>query len=358
MFKMAPPEDADAVKAFYNNAQNFDAEFLKNESRIKGLRAFNNWVKYTLIHNFATIDSSQVTQTQLVQKQITDTASPKCKPPGLRVLDIGCGKGGDLQKWHRAPEKVAVYIGLDPAEVSVQQARERWEDSQKSLTPGKGVSRADFYTKDCFRESLENIPAIGEVGFDPGVGGGFDIVSMMFCMHYAFECETTVRMMLENITGALKSGGRLIGCVPSSKVIGQHIRDFESTVGALELGGDQPDVTWGNDIYNVRFLGKTPADGEFGKPFGHRYFFSLAEAVEAPEYVVPWDLFCEMAAEYGLRLQYCKPFDEVWEENRDDEVLAPLSKEMRVLNKGGSFLVSDQEVEAAKFYIAFCFRKI
>jgi ubiquinone/menaquinone biosynthesis C-methylase UbiE len=43
-----------------------------------------------------------------------------------RVLDIGCGKGGDLQKWREA--RIKEYIALDVASVSVNQARDRWRD--------------------------------------------------------------------------------------------------------------------------------------------------------------------------------------------------------------------------------------
>ncbi|PVH77464.1 hypothetical protein DL98DRAFT_591243 [Cadophora sp. DSE1049] len=195
-----------------------------------------------------------------------------------------------------------------------------------------GITRGVLHAG-LLRSSLEDIPAVQEVGFALGIGGGFDIASMIFCLHYAFESDITVRMMLENITGALKPGGRLIGCVPSSKVIGEHIREFEATVGALQLGDNQPSVVaWGNGIYNVRFPGKTPLHGVFDRPFGDRYFFSLAEAVEAPEFVVPWELFCDIAGEYGLELHYSKPLNEVWEEDKDDEFLARLSKEMGVVD--------------------------
>lgn len=42
-----------------------------------------------------------------------------------RVLDIGCGKGGDLQKWQKA--RIREYVALDVAAVSVEQAKERWK---------------------------------------------------------------------------------------------------------------------------------------------------------------------------------------------------------------------------------------
>ncbi|KAL2064280.1 hypothetical protein VTL71DRAFT_4774 [Oculimacula yallundae] len=342
--------DTDKVKAFYNNVENLDAEFRKNESKIKGLRAFNNWIKCAIIHKFARLNEIRPNS-----GHVLEAGSSGALDSGLRVLEIGCGKGGDLHKWHKAPEKVAVYVGLDPADVSIQQATERWEGYQETLKYGDTVSRAEFYAKDCFGETLEEMPIIQEVGFSSESGGGFDIASMMFCMHYAFSDEKNIRMMLRNITGALKPGGRVIGCVPSSKVIGENIRKLEASVWRSALGYPHDLISWGNSIYNVRFEGKTPPDGLFGRPFGDRYFFSLAEAVEAPEYVVPWELFCEIAEEYGLELQYCKPLDQVWEEEKNNEFLAALSQEMGVVHADGTFLVSRHELEAAKFYQAFCF---
>ncbi|KAF8859025.1 hypothetical protein BDZ45DRAFT_742839 [Acephala macrosclerotiorum] len=126
-----------------------------------------------------------------------------------------------------------------------------------------------------------------------------------------------------------------------------------------EQGEHQKTAEWGNDLWNIRFPGKTPADGIFNRPFGDKYFYTLAEAVEAPEYVVPWEAFCALAKEYNLLLQYCKPFDEVWTEEKDDEIVAPLSVEMGIRDKSqGPIRVSNQEMDAAKFYVAFCFRKV
>jgi mRNA (guanine-N7-)-methyltransferase len=60
-----------------------------------------------------------------------------------------------------------------------------------------------------------------------------------------------------------------------------------------------------------------------------------------------------------LELLYCKPFDAVREEEKNDEVLAVLGKEMGVRKKCyGPLLISNEEMEAAKFYAAFCFRKV
>ena len=355
--------DVDRVKNHYNSVENLDLEWRKKESRIKGLRAFNNWIKCVLIQKFATTEgyNSGAQERRLRNGKIFG-GSPDTK--GIRVLDIGCEKGGDLHKWQKAPQKLELFVGLDPAEVSIEQAKERWARYQRVSKHGEGLFRAKFYTQDCFGETIESIPAVKEVGFDRGGGGGFDIVSMMFCMHYAFENEGNVRIMLENIAGALKRGGKLIGCVPNSDVISRNVQEFNTSVREgnkkeEEKGEPREFAEWGNDIYNIRFPDKTPLDGIFQRLFGHKYYYFLTEAVEAPEYVVPWEAFCALAEEYNLKLQYCKPFDEVWADEKNDEILAPLSKEMGVRDSCyGPLLMSEQEIDAANFYIAFAFHKV
>jgi mRNA (guanine-N7-)-methyltransferase len=52
-------------------------------SKTKDLRIFNNWIKSVLI-----------------QKTVKELRETRSNP--LAVLEIGCGKGGDLVKWNKA----------------------------------------------------------------------------------------------------------------------------------------------------------------------------------------------------------------------------------------------------------------
>jgi mRNA (guanine-N7-)-methyltransferase len=362
------------VTQHYNAVPERGREWRRTESNIKGLRSYNNWVKSVLIK--------------------------KCSPKqsGSKILDLGCGKGGDLMKWqHQKPE---LYVGLDPADVSINQAQSRYIDMQRK-SRGR-IFKAEFGVKDCFGTSLSDVKIIQEVGFDKEMdarwgGGGFDVVTMMFCMHYAFENEVMARQMLKNVSGALQKGGRLIGVIPNSDVITEkaveHYKKLHpEEAKAAEKNGeswdsdddwdpeksadtkeevpaakgdepssnaDDPPVEWGNSIYKVKFTGKTPSDGIFRPPFGWKYFYYLDEAVDSvPEYVVPWEAFRALAEDYNLELEYRKSFGELWDEERNDPEFGPLSERMGVQDRNGNLRVGKEEMEAAGFYHAFCFYKV
>ncbi|KAA6413021.1 MAG: mRNA cap guanine-N7 methyltransferase [Lasallia pustulata] len=397
----------DVVRQHYNAVPERGRDWRKTDSRIKGLRSFNNWIKSTIIQRFSPNENSTSGGAK-----VTGEGEFEPAPQGILVLDIGCGKGGDLGKWRQAPQQVELYVGLDPAEISIDQARERYVQMRGGGLPIRGGGRGgrgrggmaqrtfqgEFFVKDCFGEWLGDIPIIQEVGIDGSVGpggagaisarwggGGFDVVSMMFCMHYAFESEAKARGMLRNVAGSLKKGGRFLGVIPNSDIIRAKVEEFhrkrpklpadgsasgESTAAqgsnqkaeGAEAGevSDLAYPEWGNSIYRVRFPGKTPEDGVFRPPFGWRYSYFMEEAVEeVPEYVVPWEAFRALAEDYNLEQQYRKPFLDVWQEEKDDRILGPLSERMGVRERnGGPLLVSDEEMEAASFYHAFCFYKV
>ncbi|KAI7362645.1 hypothetical protein KC336_g21670, partial [Hortaea werneckii] len=149
------------------------------------------------------------------------------------------------------------------------------------------------------------------------------------------------------------------------------------TPAATDSSATAPPLEWGNSLYKVSFPRHQPLpnrplprDGTFRPPYGWKYFYHLAEAVNAPEYVVPWEGFRALAEEYGLELMYRKGFREVLGEVHDvepgvpvDRSLTELAERMGVLSRDrsagrdGGLLVSEDEMEAAGFYHAFCFYK-
>lgn len=299
------PRERVIVRDHYNRLQNM-GQARRRESPIIKLRNFNNWVKSILIYKYS--------------------------QQGDVVLDIGCGKGGDLWKWGRS--RIQGFIGIDVADVSIQHAQERYDGSKKFNF------WADLCVGDAFEQRIEDI--VSPNAFP------VSIVSCQFCLHYSFESETRVRTLLSNVSRALLPGHFFIGTIPNSDVIVKHIR---------KLGPNER--KWSNTIYSVEFENDPPRDGNFNPPFGHKYTFFLEDAVgNVPEYVVPFDAFCDLCEEYNLVLDYKKPFLQLFDEEKSTRRGMDLTRNIGVIKEDGSAGIDGDEKEACEFYLAFAFRKI
>lgn len=86
----------------------------RQESPIFGLKSFNNWVKSVLITSYAhpAVSASQ-NSGSLDQGPYPNRRGQGMRGPARgsgKVLDLGCGKGGDLIKWVKA--RIREYIGV------------------------------------------------------------------------------------------------------------------------------------------------------------------------------------------------------------------------------------------------------
>jgi len=104
--------------------------------------------------------------------------------PGARVLDCGCGRGGDLHKWKML--KQATVFAIDPDEGSLVEARNRATESGSQV----------------------RILGPGDVR---DVEGPFDVICYNFSLHYIVD---SYEESLEAIHRVLVPGGLLIGIVP------------------------------------------------------------------------------------------------------------------------------------------------
>jgi SAM-dependent methyltransferase len=107
------------------------------------------------------------------------------------VLDVGCGFGGDLQKWNYCKVKLDM---CDPNEKSIAEAKKR----SKNLN-----IKAKIYVGDIFA----------------GYHKMYDIICYNFSLHYIFASEKLFFASILKIKSKLKLGGKLIGCIPDSEKI-------------------------------------------------------------------------------------------------------------------------------------------
>ncbi|KAL1773565.1 mRNA cap guanine-N7 methyltransferase [Sigmodon hispidus] len=270
------------VAAHYNELQEVGLE-KRSQSRIFYLRNFNNWIKSILIGEFLE---------KVRQRKNRD----------LTVLDLGCGKGGDLLKWRKG--RISRLVCADIADVSMKQCQQRYED-MKCRRDNEYIFNAEFITADCSKELL------AEKFHNPEMC--FDICSCQFACHYSFESLEQADMMLRNACGRLNPGGYFIGTTPNS---------FE-LIRRLEASETE---SFGNEIYTVKFQKK----GNYPL-FGCKYDFNLEGVVDVPEFLVYFPLLTEMAKKYNMKLIYKKTFLEFYEEKIKNNENKLLLKRMQAL---------------------------
>ncbi|KAL6228041.1 hypothetical protein ACLB2K_001995 [Fragaria x ananassa] len=269
-------------------------------SPIIHLRKLNNWIKSVLIQLYAR--------------------------PRDAVLDLACGKGGDLIKWDKAD--IGYYVGIDIAQGSIQDCRARY-NATKFTFPARLICG------DCYEVGLVDKTLANEAPFD--------ICSCQFALHYSWSTEARARRALANISASLRPGGTFIGTMPDANVIIKKLRQAQG-------------LFFGNSVYWVRF------DEEFSEkkfksssPFGIKYMFHLEGCVDCPEWLVPFHVFKSLAEEYGMELVFVKNNHEFVHEYMKLPEYEVLMQTIGAL--GGKSSISKDEWEVAYLYLSFVLRK-
>ncbi|GKU99569.1 hypothetical protein SLE2022_263330 [Rubroshorea leprosula] len=283
----------------------------REASPIIHLKKLNNWIKSVLIQLYAR--------------------------RGDAILDLACGKGGDLIKWDKA--KIGYYVGIDIAEGSIEDCRTRYNgDADHHQRRKKFTFPARLICGDCFEVRLDQVLADD---------APFDICSCQFAMHYSWSTEARARRALANISNLLRPGGTFIGTMPDANVIIKKLRQAEG-------------LAFGNSVYWIRF------DEEFldkkfksSSPFGIKYKFHLEDAVDCPEWIVPFNVFKSLAEEYDLELVFSKNAHEFVHEFLKKPEYVELMRRLGALGDGNQdqSTLSPDEWEVAYLYLAFVLKK-
>lgn len=289
---------AKVVKEHYNNLQEKGID-ARRESRIIHMRSFNNWIKSILIGEAL----SQVRRD---------------KPPNypVVVLDVGCGKGGDLQKYRIG--RISHLICTDIADESLKQCADRYDEMRARNRPrfsgdrqSSNIFTTEYVVADSTRDRLRDKYE------DPD--RLIDLVSIQFVFHYCFESLPQAERMIRNISENLKPRGFWIGTTPNSFEIVRRAREANS-------------LTYGNDVYQISFKDERILDPDYTPPlFGCTYTFKLDDCVvDCPEFLVYFPAVEKIARKYGLVPCFKKTFEEYFHENKDKEEGRRLLKRMNV----------------------------
>jgi mRNA (guanine-N7-)-methyltransferase len=186
------------------------------------------------------------------------------------VLDVACGRGGDVHKWIAL--SIPHVTGLDVSSASVEEARRR---SSEALARARHTFTHTFVVADL----LAPWPTAATTA-------SFDVVTCMFALHYFFATEASARAFLGNVAAALRPGGRFVGVVTDARAVNECLARGRGDTYATEA------VT-----LRARWHG-TPQC--FGSAYTCDVRGTVTEASAVPEYLV-WDpVLTKVAALAGL----------------------------------------------------------
>ena len=186
----------------------------------------------------------------------------------IAVLDLGCGRGGDLRKW--ASLRLKSYTGLDASGVSIEEARAR---HARLVAQGQSSLKANFHTSDVLTTPLEL------------ESDSIDIVSSMFFLQFSFCSKKSATLVLDEVARVLRGGGIFCCILPDGDMV--H-----------SLLSERKEYTSFGHFKLARCIRKSEASE---LPFGLSYNYALSSAGWCTEFLVSPRLLSSLLDERGLQ---------------------------------------------------------
>lgn len=178
---------------------------------IKHLRKFHNLIKTRLI-----VDNCK-----------------KIKAESL--LDVACGRGGDIHKWIQA--KLKFILAFDNHKESIFSDTKKKDDFDGAIARFKQImasSRTKLpFTKFYYLDILK--PDILEKINNLDSNKLYDVVSCQFAFHYFTKDNDMINNVLSTISSKLKQGGIFIGTATDGDIIYNILQNGDVSIPLLTL---------------------------------------------------------------------------------------------------------------------------
>jgi hypothetical protein len=311
-------ENVATNKSYYKCVEEEDYNHTK---RLPMQNFHNIYVKKTLIYNYSPCKLGE---------------NKSNKQEG-KLLDLACGKGGDLSKWKNAKLKEVVAIDISKPCVEYGKnffktypkpkpaVRYIWGDTSKLIWPEQDAGKSTM-DKQRMKEWIPN-------------KNDFNMVSCQFCIHYYFENEMKLRTLIQNVSDNITMGGYFIGTCFNGKNIFNMLKSNKMVEGKID-----DKVIWKIEKdYKIRtFNEEKPHFGQKIKV----YIDSIGET--HTEYLVNFTYFEKIMKKYGFELVEYKGFEQYYVDFEKDKNKSK-GKNMKEL--------SQDEKELSFLNYSFVFKK-
>lgn len=285
------PLEIDNDEKYYNKKFNYSRE----KSLTLSLQEFHNKIikSKILLHNSVNYCSHQF------KEDITSN--------NLSLLDLATGKGGDLFKWKLSG--INKVVGIDNVKDNIFNENDgactrRNNLFNKSVKPKnfdvyflQGDVTKNINSGKAFQSTSMKIFQERWKSNEEFETNKFNIVSMMFAIHYMFKEESILDNLIQNIDENLKPGGLFIGaCLDGKKTFNylSGLRKNEYKVGKSPTG---------DKLWSIQKKYDTPAFNDDNSSLNHCISIKMYSInTEQDEYLVNFQFLKRKLAEKNIIL--------------------------------------------------------
>lgn len=248
------PFKLEILQSLENKSENQIVD--RKNSIFFNMRRFHNWIKRYLLEKY----------------------SNKC----INLLDLACGKGGDIHKW--VDNNIRHVEGYDIDNKSIEQAKNRY--NKVISKPTSKNFEYKFEVKDLSSEIINK-------------ANKFDLVTCFFAIHYFYKNKNTLENFIENLKNIKENSHVIITTLCSEKL--KNI-DYE---------------------YNSENLKINKINIDNDKKIGNSIKVFIKDTVlneEREEYIVDYEYTINLMKNKGFELVESELFSEYypkWKENQN-----------------------------------------
>ncbi len=278
--------------------------YQKKSDLTKDMNSFNNWVKSNVIYTYCNAKSYDGIQ--------------------LKVLDVGCGRGGDIQKWYYC--EVELYVGFDPdleglinatdgavTRYKQQKSRhDRFFPAFFANASGSALLQFDEQVRVMGRLRPEDKKVFDKFLTWNDKRTVFDRFNYSYTIHYMLSDENSFNNMMENMNKYLRDGGIIMFCTFDGDVIKEKLKGKDRIIEYYDDNGDK------KVLYDIVKKYDENTKDKVGLGIDVHMAWTFEEGVYQTEYLVLSDFIIKTFKEKcSLELIETLSFKEVFENNRD-----------------------------------------
>jgi SAM-dependent methyltransferase len=278
--------------------------FQKKTDLVKDMGKFHNWIKSNLIYTYVSYKYNDDIQT--------------------KVLDLGCGRGADIQKFYYT--EVELYVGVDLDYDALIDSSDGALARYKNLKKSHERFPPMFFIQSnagVYLQYDEQIKSLGKMNSDMRNNFNkfftwdnsrtiFDRANCQFAIHYLFSDEFTWNNYCKNLNMYLREGGYFICTTFDGNKVKEKLTGLDRYTEYYDDNGEK------KVLFDIVKKYDDKSTDPLGNAIGVHMGWMFEEGVYQTEYLVyPEFIIKSLKEKCSMELVETYSFEDIFNDNRE-----------------------------------------